>query len=356
MKYSVKLAIVFCFAAAFILAILFSVFARSKQSQNTSQKPKPSVNAQMVKTVRWQPLIKATGTLVSVNGISLKSQATGTVKKILFTSGKNVKQGQLLVELDNSSETAALKDASSQLELDKLNYLRYSALAKTGAVSKSDYDNTKYTYLSSVAKAQVAQSALNKTFIYAPFSGKIGLSNISLGEYLTIGTPVADLVQVNPIWLDFEIPQKYLSKIIVGQLIKARVDSYANKKFTGKVIAINTVIDNATGNVKVRAQLSNQQDLLMSGNTADVALYIGKPKLVMTVAQTAIQYSDTQTYVYRVVGNKAVKTSVKLGSQIGQSIQIVSGLTNKDEIVTVGGDKLHDGSIVNVEKSTNVNN
>lgn len=316
----------------------------------------PAVEVTPVVEKEWQASIRSTGSLNAFQSTVLKSEVAGRIVNLYFQPGDDIKQGQLLVQIENSNQTGQLHTATAQLDLNKLNYERYQKLLKSATVSKSEYDTARNNYEMSVGSTEQAQSAFDKTRVIAPFNGRIGLTNLAVGQYLDAGSTIAKLVQLDNMYVDFEVPEKYISQLKVGNKVVIQSDAYPHTHFDGAVSAMDTSISSETGSITVRANIPNEKHQLLPGSDVNITVYLAQPKKVLAVPYTAVNVSLGLSYVYVLKDNIVKKTKVNVGSEDGQSIFITSGLSPQDKIVSVGSDKLHDGQTVDIENPKNAVN
>jgi membrane fusion protein (multidrug efflux system) len=333
------------------LAMLVICFwtVKSKLSHKARpQRGKPAVVIEKVTQSNWQATLTATGSISAVQGTVIKAQSAGVIEKIYVKSGQAVKAGEVLLSLENGIQKGELDYEKAQLHLSKLNYDRYKSLLKTGAAARKDYDQNLYTYQSNLAQVEKAKTQFDQTIIRAPFAGQVGVTHLSIGQYLSVGSEILNLQQLDPLNVDFTVPEQNINRIKVGESVKIKSNAYPNKVFYGKVSAIDAAIDPDSGTLAVQARFPNSlKDFhLLPGNFVTVILEYGAPKEIISVPQTAINYSNDGNYVFRIQGGKAEKTLVKLGGQYKQNIIINSGLKRSDVIVTIGGAKLHNGSSI----------
>jgi membrane fusion protein (multidrug efflux system) len=344
-KHAMKILIATIVGAAIVGLCFTGIWIK----QSNKKRPKPAtpyVSVTKIKTDTWQPFIKATGNLQSYQGTTIKSETNGRITKINFHSGDHVKSGQILVELDNVTQKGKLDYAKAQLKLSELTYQRNQKLVNTQAISKSDFDTARYTYQSNKAEVEQSQSEFDKTIIKAPFDGILGLSDIAVGDYISQSDTIVNIQQLDPMYVDFTIPEKFIRTIKHGLKVTIVPNSYPNKKFDGEVYAYDSNINTDTGTLEVRATVPNHEYLLLPGNFVEVTLYTKDSKQVLTIPQTAVNYSATGDYVYRVINNKAVKSVITLGPQIGQSLIVKTGLSANDTVISAGTNKVHNGSDV----------
>ncbi|MGD9152212.1 MAG: efflux RND transporter periplasmic adaptor subunit [Gammaproteobacteria bacterium] len=319
----------------------------------TYSKEKLSSEPVKVKTVKIkyqkqkQQLI-AIGTLVGMPGIVVRSEVSGRVTKIYFKSGERVKMGAPLLKLDYDDVNARLAQAQARLDLAKLQLGRYRKLYKKHFFSKDNFDKSKTDLATYQAEVAQYKAELKKRIILAPFSGNLGIFKVNIGDYIGIGQDIVSLNSLNPIGVDFSIPELYLSKISVGQEVLLKSDSYPNENFEGKVIACESKIDQSTRTLKIRASVINKRNELLPGGFVKVVLRIGRQLKIITIPQIAVIYSVNGDYVYRVVGNKAQKTKIVLAGNYDEQDVVTSGLKVGDKIVVAGQLKIHNGSLISV--------
>lgn len=288
----------------------------------------------------WQPHLINTGYVIAKQGITLTSQTAGTITSINFKSGDEVKAGRTLVTINNTSQKSALLKAKSQYALEKISYARVKALGQTGAISKQDIDNAYAEYMQARASVLDAESELNKTIIKAPFAGRIGITNIALGDYISPGSTIANIQNLDNLYVDISLPEKFLNKIAVGEQVNITTNAYPNQVFKGKVVAIGSQVDINTGMFTVRASINNYHHLLLPGNFVQTTLYYNKPIPALLVPQTAIVYSAQGDYVYQVKNKHAIKVPVKTAEQIDDKVIITSSLNPGDAVISAGTNKI----------------
>lgn len=330
------------------LAVLVSPYSSyAKKKPTEMQLPPAVVNMTAVTATQWQNSIEATGSLSAFNGIMVKAEIDGRITKILFKSGQFAKNGQPLIQIYPDIIRAELQQAQAQLNLNELDYQRALKLYQKHFVSSSDLDKARATMTSSQAQVNQFKAQLSQTLIRAPFDGKLGLRQVSLGDYVTAGTGIVNLEALDPIRVDFSVPEIYVSQLKVGQSVSVRSRSFPTETFKGKIYAINSVIDPNTRSLDVRASIPNNQHKLLPGAFVEVTPMLGNPQSVLVVPQTAIVYSADENFVYKVINQKAVKTKVTLGLKLDDNLIIItSGLKTGDQVVSGGQVKIQDGASV----------
>jgi membrane fusion protein, multidrug efflux system len=332
-----------------------------KKFMSTMRAPPQTVSATTARYASWQPTIDSVGSLRAVKGADLSLEVSGVVDAISFESGDDVKEGAVLLKLRSDDDAAKLVSLQATADLSELTYQRDLKQFKIQAVSQATLD-TDVANLKN-AKAQVAQqqAILDKKTLRAPFAGHLGIRAVDLGQYLGAGTTIVTLQALDPIYLDFFVPQQAIDQVRLGQAVTIRVDAFKDQTFDGKISAINPKIDTNTRNVQIRATLQNPDHKLLPGMYATVAIATGAPQNYITLPQTAITYNPYGDTVY-VVDSKAAaaggkpqqvarQTFVTTGSTRGDQVAVLKGVNEGDTIVTAGQIKLHNGSPVLIDNS-----
>jgi membrane fusion protein (multidrug efflux system) len=322
--------------------------------------PTQTVSAAKAGYTEWQPQIEAVGSLRAVNGAELSLEAPGVVDLIMFKSGDDVKQGALLLKLRSDDDAARLESLQATAELSQITYNRDLKQFKIQAVSQATLDSDAANLKN--AKAQVAQqqAVLDKKSLRAPFAGHLGIRAVDVGQYLAPGTTIVTLQALDPIFLDFFVPQQAVDRIRIGQAVTAKIDAFADHTFSGEISAINPKIDVSTRNIQIRATLKNPDHKLLPGMYATIGIATGTPHNYITLPQSAISYNPYGNIVY-VVDKKAGasgkpqlfarQTFVTTGAQRGDQVAVLNGVNEGDMIVTAGQIKLHNGSPVSIDNS-----
>lgn len=315
--------------------------------------PPAAVDTATVKSSSWQPSYSSVGTLIAPQSVSVLPEVAGMVDKIYFKSGDLVQQGQLLLTLDSRQEQAKLASDQASLRLARLDYQRDRRLFSQRAVAKQTLDTSFATLQQNQAAVQGDRVAIEQKQVKAPFAGRIGITTVSLGQYVgptTSNSTIATLEQVDPLFVDFSLPQQRINDLKIGQPMQIKVDSYPNKIFNATISAIDVSVDQDSRMIKVRGVVPNGQQLLHAGMFADVEVMLPEQLAVITVPQTAITYNLYGDMIYVVKDGKAVQTFVTVGQRRGDEVAISKGLTSGQEIVVSGQLKLFNGSPVIVTK------
>lgn len=320
--------------------------------------PPATVTTTTVQAADWQPTLTAIGSLTAKNSVNLTPEIAGVVTHIYFTSGQMVQAGQPLVDLDTANQIAQLKADVAQLELAKSDYQRNLALYKRHNLSQADLQTSLSKWQGADASVEGDIATLKKMHIVAPFSGKIGISTLSVGQYIAPGgnSVIATLNSVDPILLDFMLSQQNLSQLYVGQTVQFTVDAYPGKTFTGKVTAIDSDVSENSRMVKVEAEVPNTDQKLLPGMFVNINVLLPIKKQVLTIPQTAVAYSLYGDSVFVVNKDDTVtQRFVTLGATQGINIAVDKGLQMGDIIVSSGQLKLQNGNKIVVNNSVQPN-
>lgn len=337
-------------------------FGNSMMNEFIDNMPTPavSVSSSEVEAQQWASTLNAVGTLVAVRGADLTAEMDGTVISIDFESGQTVSEGDQLLSLESVAERSELARLKAQAKLAEIEVERRAALFKRGTISKSEYDTAIAETEVAKAAADAQQGRVNLKTLRAPFAGELGIRRVSVGQYLRAGDAIVTLQALDPIELDFSLPEKQLGKVQPGDTVTIVVDALGNRQFTGEVIAVEPKIDPATRNFDLRARLSNPEKLLKPGLYAKVSVDLNVPRDVLVLPRTAIQYTSYGDSVYAIrpqeEGNKegdleVIQRFVTLGEARGDYIEIIDGLEAGDEVASSGLLKLRSGQPVMIENA-----
>jgi membrane fusion protein (multidrug efflux system) len=344
--------------------------------------PKFTVSTAKAEYQDWLPKLSAVGSLRAERGADLSSEVNGIVDKINFKSGDDVRAGQLLLQLRSADDEAHLESLRAAAALAESVNNRDLAQFKAGAVSQATLDSDAANLRSARAQVAEQQALVAKKYVHAPFSGHLGIRSVDLGQYLAAGTKVVTLQQLDPIFVDFYLPQQALGQVKVGQKLSATSDTYPDQGFDGQIVAIDPRVDTDTRNVQVRATLGNADRKLLPGMYANVSIEIGAPARYLTLPQTAVAYNPYGATVYIVVphqpkegeaakpatpppgaspGSNAPDLEVQqvfvtTGATRGDQVAILKGVKEGDEVVTSGQIKLRNGALVIINNSVQPSN
>ena len=310
--------------------------------------------------VAWHPALQAIGTLAPVQGVTISADADGTIVKIAADSGTTVKAGDLLVEIDTTVETAQLNATQARGELALINLDRAKDLIESKAMAKSEYDAIAAAYKQSRADVAALQALINKKHVHAPFAGRIGIRLVNVGQYISKGRALMPLQMLNPIFVNFSVPQRQLPDLVLGQKISVTVDAFRGTTFPGVISAINSEVDAATRNIAVQATLENPAEVLRSGMFAQVEIELPVPEAKIVLPATAIAsapYGNSIFIVEKMKGQDGVEylgvrqQIVKLGATRGDLVAIEDGVKPGEQVVTAGVFKLRNGAAVQVNNT-----
>lgn len=338
-----------------------------KQFFATYQPPPATVSTAVAQNETWQPTLKTVGTVHAVNGVTISPEVAGVITEIAFNSGDMIKQGQLLIKLDDSVDQANLKSAEAALTLAKLNFDRIATLYNRKVASASEYDTAKATLQQDQGKVDGIKALIAEKNIVAPFAGKIGIRKINLGQYVSPGTALVSLQAIAPIYINFYLPEQDLSKLSLGQMVNAKVDTAPDTIFSGKITAIDSHAEVSTHNILVQATFPNADQKLYPGTFANVRVVEPNVANVIKIPATAVTYSLFGNTVFLVENpakpekTKSEKTAsektaedqpvyvvkqqfVTLGEQIGDQVIVKSGVAPGEQVVSSGQLKLENGA------------
>lgn len=327
--------------------------------------PAQTVSSVVAAESLWQPQIAAVGSLHAVQGSDLSAEVSGIVSKVGFNGGDNVKEGDLLVELRADSDAAKLKSLQATAQLARQTFGRAQKLYNGRTVSKAYLDNAAAALKSADAQAAEQQALVDKKIIRAPFAGKAGTIKVNVGQYVTPGQQLVTLQQLDPIHIDFALPQQQVPHISVGGKVIVTSDAYPGKSFEGEVTSFDPKVDPETRNVAVRAILANPEQLLLPGMFANIVLTVGKPQKFVTLPQTAIIFNPYGETVFVLEEAKdedgnvtytAKQKFVKLGDRRGDEIAVTEGVKAGEMVVSLGGFKLRNGTPVKINNELDVPN
>ena len=292
----------------------------------------------------WDNETAAVGTLVPVQGADISTEVGGIVTAIHFESGDRVEKGARLVTLDSDTERGELLRLKAQAELAELNRERRQKLFDLEAISKSDYDAAVAEADAAKAAVQSQNARLAQKDLRAPFAGQLGIRQVSVGQFVNAGSPVVTLQSLDPIDVDFALPEQYLSQISAGLPVRVKVEAYPDEVFEGSVLAVEPRVDTGTRNVRLRARLPNPELKLRAGQYGDVMLRLPGSQQVLALPRTAINYSSYGSSVFVVKGDReaaqqeggepltVTQRFVRLGPARGDFVAIVDGLETTDEV------------------------
>lgn len=322
--------------------------------------PKPAPFTVSTTTAReqpWQPALSAVGTLRAANGADLAMDVAGLVTGVNLKSGQDVKQGQVLVQLRDGDDVAQLQQLEAAAQLSQLTFERARKQLAAQAISKADYDTAAADLKGRQAAVAQQKVVVAKKQLRAPFAGRAGIITTSPGDYLSAGTAVVTLQQLDPLFVDFYVPQSELGRLQVGQAVNLKLDAYADRGFTGKLSAISPKVDLGTRNVQVEATVPNHDKALTPGMFAKVSVDVGNEQPRLTLPQAAIVYNPYGDTVYVVQPSKGKEpptvkqTFVTVGETRGDQVAILKGIEPGTVVVTSGQIKLKNDAPITIDNS-----
>lgn len=293
-------------------------------------------------TVQLEPLaagLQTVGSLRADEQVVVRPEVAGRIVRIHFQEGGRVAAGQALFTLDPSTAQAAYNEALANLENSRRNAARAGELARQKLVAQADYDRARAQLEVDQARAASARTALAKMTLRAPFSGQVGLREVSVGEFVNVGDALVTLVRLDPIEVDFSVPESALAQLRAGQAITVTVDAFPGDRFGGEVVAIDPVVDPNTRSVRLRARIANPDGRLHPGQFAQLQLQSGGAQRGLLIPEQALLQQGEERYVFTIVDGKAKRTAIKTGVRVPGKVQVVEGLKPGDTVITAGQTK-----------------
>lgn len=321
-----------------------------KQVMASFANPPQTVSTTTAAYQEWQPQLKAVGSLRAVNGAALSFELAGIVDSIEFESGDDVPAGKVLLRLHTEDDIARLHALQATADLDQIIYDRDYKQLKAQAVSQATLDADLANLKNARAQVVAQQATVDKKILRAPFAGHLGIRAVDVGQYLNPGTTVVTLEQLDPIYVDFSLPQQALDRLKPGQPVSVTVDTYGQTPFAGKIRAIDPAVDTNSRNAQLRAELRNPDHKLLPGMFATLDIDVGQRERHITLPQTAITYNPYGSTAFLVQKNGAALTArqafVTTGATRGDQVAVLSGVNEGDVVVTAGQIKLRNGSLL----------
>jgi len=357
-----RMLIMLLLAAAIFGGIFGMKVAQIKEAMSKMGPPPPAaVSTTVAAYDDWQPQLEAVGSLRAVNGADLAFEVSGIVEEIHFNSGDEVQAGTLLVQLRDDEDVSKLHSLQAVADLANITYERDMKQISSQTVSQATVDADKSKLMAARADVAEQQALIDKKVIRAPFDGRLGIRAVDLGQYLAAGAVVVTLQSLDPIYVDFFLPQQALDQIRIGQAVNAKVDTYPGQSFSGEISAIEPKVDTSSRNVQVRATLKNPDHKLLPGMYATVDIATGNPQRFVTLPQTSITFNAYGNTVYIVDKGEAGadgqpqliarQSFVKTGETRGDQVAILDGVKEGETVVTAGQLKLRNGAPVAVNNS-----
>jgi membrane fusion protein, multidrug efflux system len=323
--------------------------------------PPETVTTATVQSQSWPSILTAVGSLEAVEGVTISAELKGKVVRIAFEPGSKVKSGDLLVQQDISLETAQLRSAEASMKLARLNLERAKKLLPEKVITRSDYDTTEAKFKQAAAAVDQIRATIDKKTIRAPFAGRLGIRMVNLGQNLNEGDAIVSLQTMDPIYVNFQLPQQELYKIRQGLKVQLTSDALPDAGIAGTITAVNPQVDAATRNIRVQATVKNAREQLRPGMFVNVAVVLPKPQNVLTIPATAVLYAPYSDSVFIVEGRKkggnkgsgkvVRQQFVRLGEKRGDYITVESGLEEGQIVVSTGVFKLRNRQSVVVDNT-----
>jgi membrane fusion protein (multidrug efflux system) len=319
--------------------------------------PPETVTTAAVSSESWRNELSAIGTLTAVQGVTVAAELPGKVVKISFTPGKFVKKGELLLSQDTSSEEAELLGAEAQVKTAKADLDRAAKMIRDKIISQADYDKAMAAHEQATSKVNSIRVTIAKKTICAPFNGRLGIRQVNLGQILKEGDPIVTLQCLDPIFVDFTLPQQQMSRLHVDLPVRVICDALPEETVEGRITAINPLVQSETRNIQVQATVFNKEEKLRPGMFVNVSVDLPVQEKVLTIPTTAVLYAPYGDSVFIIENGKEgsgevlSQKFVRLGEKRGDFIAIASGLAEGEKIVSTGVFKLRNGQAVKVDNS-----
>lgn len=335
------------------LALLKYRQIQGEIAQFSQPLPAPVVEVAEVRETRWEPTLNAVGSVQAVQGVAVSNQVAGQVKEIRFDSGVQVRQGQVLVLLDDDVDQADLEGLQAAERLASLQLQRNLSLLKDRAVSQGDVDQVSAQLDQARAQVKSKQATIDKKVIRAPFDGQLGIRQIDLGQFLPEGTPIVLLQALDPIYVDYSLPEREIGNLEVGQGVRVQVAAHPSETFAGAIAAIAPGVEKGTRSLQVRARFANPQTKLRPGMFARVETLLPAQERVLTLPREAITfntYGDSVFLVEEKDGKVQVqRRQIQTGAVRGGEVTVIAGLEAGDRVVSAGQVKLMNGQEIHIK-------
>lgn len=355
--------VIVVFGGVFAFKAMFA--AKTNAFFDNMPQPAATVSSATAQAQRWSDAGESVGTLVAINGTDVTTEAGGVVNRIEFEAGQPVRAGTVLVRLNTANEDATLKALETSAKLAEVQAQRWQQLGKDKLVSLDDVQQRTAAAASARAQVEAQRALIAQKTIRAPFSGVLGIRKINLGQYIAPGAPIVSLQQLDPIYLDFSMPEQLIGTLVEGNTVHASVDAVPGKTFEGTVTAVEPLVDASTRNFKSQATLRNPDGVLRPGSFAKVKFDLGSEHEVVVIPQTAVSFNPYGNAVFVIgkqarkpgeadmqgkplTGDKLVVTQrfIKTGATRGDLIAVTDGLKPGEQVVTSGLLKLRNGAEV----------
>jgi len=351
-----RLTLMLVVVALVIAGLGFFKFRQFQAMAGQAYQPPPeAVTTVVAAREEWPTSISAIGSMAAVQGVTVSADLPGIVDRIAFESGRAVREGDVLVELDTKQEQAQLAAVMSERDLARLNFERMQGLVNEGAISRAEYDRAAAEQKQTEARVGEIRATIARKTIRAPFSGILGIRQVNLGQYLAGGDAIVPLQSLHPIYVNFDVPQQQASQMTIGRNVRVTTDDLAGVPFGGRVTAVDSIVDRATRNVQIQATLANPRGALKPGMFVQTEVMLGANRSVVALPASAISYAPFGDSVFIVTDLKGENGAayrgvrqqfVKVEGSRGDQVAVVSGIKAGDEVVTSGVFKLRNGAAV----------
>ena len=295
--------------------------------------------------------VEALGTLAADESVVIAPEIAGRVVALGFKEGERVEKGQLLVKLDTAILDAELKQFQADLSLAKDTFQRNQSLVQRGAGTQVALEQATAQLASNEAKVQLSQAKLAQSALMAPFHGVVGLRSVSVGDYVSVGKQLITLTNIDPIKVDFRVPEIFLSQVKLGQSITLKIDAVPGRDFQGRIFAVDPVVDVNGRAIRLRATVPNADLVLKPGLFARVTIVVDRRENAMLIPESAVVPDGIGKIVYIVENGKAKRVSVELGKRLPGKVEVVKGLTPQMQVVSSGQMRLREGSTVSIKNA-----
>jgi membrane fusion protein, multidrug efflux system len=345
----VAVLVLFAVIAAIKVVSIMGMIAQAKRNASPAQ----TVTAMIVSYSDWQPEVTAVASVRAVHGVNITTEIAGLVRSIEFRSGDDAKEGQLLVQLNADADVATLHSLEAAADLAATVYARDKEQYEAQAISQAQLDADAADLKNKRAAAASQAATVAKKSLRAPFAGRLGITTVMPGQYLNTGDKVVSLSSLDPVYVDFNLPQEQLAQVHTGLTVRVTSDAFPKETFTGKITAIDPAIDTTSRNFMAEATVDNPKHLLMPGMFARAAVLAGAQQRYLTLPQTAITYNPYGSTVFLVVKDASGKptaqqTFVTTGATRGDQVAVLAGVREGDDVVTSGQLKLKNGSPLDI--------
>jgi len=333
----------------------------AKMMSSPMQIPATTVSSATVKEEDWAPILSAVGSVSAVQGATLSTDLAGTVAEVKFESGAVAKKGDVLVRLDVSSEEGQLRTAEADLQLARQDLGRTRDLAARKVISKAELDAAESKFKQKEGAVDNMRAMVGKKEVRAPFDGQLGIRQVNVGQMINAGQQVVALTALDPVYVDFALPQQELAKLSAGFEVRVHTDAVPDREFKGKLTAVNSMVDTVTRNVTLQATLENPDHALRPGTFAKVEVMLPEKHKALVVPGSAISYAPFGDSVFVIEKKKDPKTGkesqairqqfVRVGEARGDFVSITDGLKPNETVVSTGVFKLRNGMPVTIDNT-----